>query len=119
MTISGLLKRAADGGRITPDEALLLYTDAPLHALGQAADAVRRLCTAVCDACGRCAADAPPGLVVMRGNLPVIDDVAGAPESPAVTYRCPTGAIRWVVGRQFQEDEVTFASSLEERRAHG
>ena len=37
-----LLDDAAEGGRITPDEALLLYTDAPLHALGQAADAVRR-----------------------------------------------------------------------------
>ncbi|HMC69780.1 MAG TPA: radical SAM protein, partial [Mycobacteriales bacterium] len=42
MTISSLLARAAHGGRITPDEALLLYTDAPLHALGAAADAVRR-----------------------------------------------------------------------------
>src|SRR5580765_345574 len=42
MSIQGLLDRAADGGRITPDEALLLYTDAPLHALGQAADTVRR-----------------------------------------------------------------------------
>ena len=40
--ISRLLDHAAEGGRITPDEALLLYTDAPLHALGQAADAVRR-----------------------------------------------------------------------------
>src|SRR6476646_10184180 len=39
---SPLLERAADGGRISPDEALLLYTEAPLHALGQAADAVRR-----------------------------------------------------------------------------
>ena len=37
-----MLARAADGGRITPDEALELYTDAPLHALGQAADTVRR-----------------------------------------------------------------------------
>src|SRR5689334_816841 len=37
-----LLDRAADGGRISPDEALLLYTDAPLHALGRAADTVRR-----------------------------------------------------------------------------
>ncbi|HZC70040.1 MAG TPA: cyclic dehypoxanthinyl futalosine synthase [Jatrophihabitans sp.] len=42
MTISRLLERAADGGRISPAEALLLYTDAPLHALGEAADAVRR-----------------------------------------------------------------------------
>jgi cyclic dehypoxanthinyl futalosine synthase len=37
-----VLQRAADGGRISPDEALLLYTDAPLHALGEAADTVRR-----------------------------------------------------------------------------
>ena len=40
--IDGILARAADGGRISPDEALLLYTDAPLHPLGEAADAVRR-----------------------------------------------------------------------------
>ncbi|HEV2892023.1 MAG TPA: cyclic dehypoxanthinyl futalosine synthase [Frankiaceae bacterium] len=42
MTIQAILDRAADGGRITPDEALLLYTDAPFHALGHAADEVRR-----------------------------------------------------------------------------
>jgi cyclic dehypoxanthinyl futalosine synthase len=41
-SIAELLEHAAAGGRITPDEALLLYTDAPLHALGEAADAVRR-----------------------------------------------------------------------------
>ena len=40
--IATLLEHAAGGGRITPDEALLLYTDAPLHALGEAADTVRR-----------------------------------------------------------------------------
>jgi len=40
--ISDLLQHAAEGGRISPDEALLLYTDAPLHALGEAADSVRR-----------------------------------------------------------------------------
>ena len=42
MTIDDLLEHAADGGRITADEALYLYTDAPLHGLGEAADAVRR-----------------------------------------------------------------------------
>jgi cyclic dehypoxanthinyl futalosine synthase len=42
VTIQAILDRAADGGRITPDEALLLYTDAPFHALGHAADEVRR-----------------------------------------------------------------------------
>jgi cyclic dehypoxanthinyl futalosine synthase len=40
--IESILQRAADGGRITPEEALLLYTDAPFHSLGEAADAVRR-----------------------------------------------------------------------------
>ena len=42
MEISHLLEHAAAGARISPVEALLLYTDAPLHALGRAADAVRR-----------------------------------------------------------------------------
>jgi cyclic dehypoxanthinyl futalosine synthase len=37
------LDRAAGGGRISADEALALYRDAPFHALGQAADAARRL----------------------------------------------------------------------------
>jgi cyclic dehypoxanthinyl futalosine synthase len=40
--IDEILQRGADGGRIGADEALLLYTDAPLHPLGEAADAVRR-----------------------------------------------------------------------------
>ena len=40
--IADILQRAADGGRISPEEALLLYTDAPFHELGEAADAVRR-----------------------------------------------------------------------------
>jgi len=40
--VRAILDRAADGGRISPEEALTLYTDAPLHSLGRAADAVRR-----------------------------------------------------------------------------
>ncbi len=36
------LDRAAEGGRISEEEALGLYRHAPLHALGQAADAARR-----------------------------------------------------------------------------
>ncbi|MEV3909091.1 cyclic dehypoxanthinyl futalosine synthase [Streptomyces canus] len=40
--LQSVLDRAAGGGRITPEEALDLYRDAPLHALGSAADAVRR-----------------------------------------------------------------------------
>ncbi|MEV8311520.1 cyclic dehypoxanthinyl futalosine synthase [Streptomyces flavidovirens] len=40
--LTAVLDRAAEGGRITPEEALELYRHAPLHALGQTADAVRR-----------------------------------------------------------------------------
>jgi cyclic dehypoxanthinyl futalosine synthase len=40
--IAEILQRGADGGRISTEEALLLYTEAPFHALGEAADAVRR-----------------------------------------------------------------------------
>ncbi|OLB73329.1 MAG: dehypoxanthine futalosine cyclase [Actinobacteria bacterium 13_2_20CM_2_71_6] len=40
--LDDILQRGADGGRISPEEALLLYTEAPFHALGEAADAVRR-----------------------------------------------------------------------------
>src|SRR5436309_4120733 len=40
--LADILQRAADGGRISAEEALLLYTDAPFHELGEAADTVRR-----------------------------------------------------------------------------
>jgi len=40
--IDDILQRAADGGRISEEEALHLYTEAPFHALGEAADTVRR-----------------------------------------------------------------------------
>ena len=85
---------------------LIVQCSAPL-----AAEAARHLCSAACDACGRCAADAAPGLVRMVGNLPVIDYAAGGPAAPAATYRCPTGAIRWVTGDQFLEDEAPVRSA--------
>ncbi|WP_103501188.1 MULTISPECIES: cyclic dehypoxanthinyl futalosine synthase [unclassified Streptomyces] len=40
--LQSTLDRSADGGRISAEEALELYRHAPLHALGGAADAVRR-----------------------------------------------------------------------------
>lgn len=80
---------------------LIVQCRAPL-----AAEAARRLCSAACDACARCAADAAPGLIRMRDNLPVVDYAAGGPAAPAATFRCPTGAIRWVEGEQLTEDEA-------------
>ena len=66
-------------------------------------DAAMALCTAACDACGRCAADAAPGLIRMENNLPVVDYRAGGPALPEATHRCPTGAIQWLEGPQFAE----------------
>lgn len=56
-------------------------------------------CSVACDACGRCALDAPEGVIVMEGGLPVVKRPALAPQK--ATFRCPTGAIAWVDGEQF------------------
>ncbi len=91
------------------DHHLIVQCKAPL-----AADEARRLCRVACDACGRCALDAAPGLIRMEGNLPIIDYAAGGPAEPKATWRCPTGAIAWVEGRQFPEVEVPS----DRRRSH-
>ncbi len=78
---------------------LVVQCKAPL-----AADEARRICKVVCDACGRCAQDAAPGLIQMKNNLPVVDYSAGGPAAPEATYRCPTGAIQWLTGGQFADD---------------
>ena len=65
---------------------------------GAAADA---LCAAACNGCGRCAADAAPGLIQIRNGLAVIDYTKHALADPGATRRCPTGAITWVDGMQF------------------
>jgi RnfABCDGE-type electron transport complex B subunit len=67
-------------------------------------DEARAICAVACDACGRCALDAPEGAIEMSGNLPDIKDHDRAPES--CTFRCPTGAIRWVDGEQFKQMTV-------------
>jgi len=77
---------------------LLVQCRAPL-----AAEAARRICSAACDACERCVADAP-GLLRMRDNLPELIPGSSAIPDPRATFRCPTGAIRWVVGGQYAED---------------
>jgi RnfABCDGE-type electron transport complex B subunit len=76
--------------------ALIVQCKAPLEG-----DEARAVCQVACDACGRCEQDAAPGLITMQNNLPVVDYSAGGPADPAATYRCPTGAIKWVDGEQF------------------
>ena len=71
---------------------------------GAAADA---LCAAACNACGRCAVDAAPGLIQMKNGLAVIDYTKNALADPSATRRCPTNAIVWVDGMQFMNGRPT------------
>lgn len=87
------------------NQHLIVQCKAPLA--GEEAHAV---CAVACDACGLCAQDAAPGLIHMENNLPVVDYSKGGPATPEATLRCPTGAIQWVVGNQFSQEEE-FAES--------
>ncbi|MDP7639719.1 MAG: (Fe-S)-binding protein [Candidatus Hydrogenedentes bacterium] len=62
-------------------------------AMGEEAEAE---CEVACNACGRCAADAPGELVAMEDNLAVVDYSKNHLASKAPTERCPTGAIVWL-----------------------
>jgi Na+-translocating ferredoxin:NAD+ oxidoreductase subunit B len=53
-------------------------------------------CSVACNACGRCALDAMPGVIEMKNNLPVINYELNEITSAAATMRCPTGAIVWL-----------------------
>lgn len=91
---------------VPTNQKLFVQCSTPLS--GEAAMA---LCTVACDACGRCAADAAPGLVRMENNLPVVDYAAGGPALPEAVHRCPTGAIQWLEGRQFGDGEQSKSQS--------
>ena len=82
------------------DRPLLVQCSIPL-----AGEEATTLCSVACDACGRCASDSG-GLLKMIGNLPVRDPESRADPRPEATYRCPTGAIRWVPLGQFDESAV-------------
>jgi len=56
-------------------------------------EAVLADCDVGCDACGRCAADAPD-VITMIDNLPVVDYGRNHNVKQAIE-RCPTGAIMW------------------------
>ncbi|MCK5716783.1 MAG: RnfABCDGE type electron transport complex subunit B [Thiomargarita sp.] len=68
-------------------------------------EAARLLCSTACDACGKCAADAAPGLIRMENNLPLIDYDSGLIATIEATYRCPTASIQWLEGAQFEVTE--------------
>ncbi len=60
-------------------------------------------CKVACTGCGICAADAPEGLITMEHNLPVIHADKVHLQTELAALRCPTGAIKWLPGQQFEE----------------
>ena len=110
--IDDILQRGADGGRITPEEALLLYTEAPFHALGEAADAgaeaacLDGLAFGAALAAAAEAAAATAGrrvtLTTSLASLPgTYDIVAGAPGRPPLRARVAlaAGGSTWAAPR--------------------
>jgi len=84
---------------LTPlNQHLFVQCKSPL-----AGDLALGLCSVACDACGRCAADAAPGLIRMENNLPLVDYSGGGLALPRAVHRCPTEAIQWLEGMQFKE----------------
>lgn len=79
-------------------------------------ESVTLLCSVGCDACGKCAADATPGLIEMSGNLPRIDSESALPMNVEATRRCPTGAIQWLEQNQFA-GQLTEQAASEKRYA--
>lgn len=69
-------------------------------------DAAEAVCSVACNACGRCVADAEPGLISMVDGLATIDYQRIDRENPEAVERCPTGAIAWLDGHQFPELRV-------------
>jgi len=59
-------------------------------------DEAEAQCEVICTACGRCAADAPEGLIEIRNNLAVVDYSKNSLASKVAIERCPTGAIVWL-----------------------
>jgi RnfABCDGE-type electron transport complex B subunit len=85
-------------------QKLFVQCNSPL-----AGEDARSRCAVACDACGRCAADAPAGVIEMVNGLPVINPDRVQEATQSATWRCPTGAIVWLEGEQFSEPLVQIS----------
>lgn len=63
-------------------------------------EAATSVCSVACNACGRCAQDAPAAVTIERG-LAVVHPESLTDASIAAIERCPTSAIVWLHGAQF------------------
>ncbi len=68
-------------------------------------DAAEEKCSVACTACGLCEADAGPGLISMIDNLAVINYDLNHLATHQAIRRCPTNAIVWLEGQQFEDQK--------------
>lgn len=73
-------------------------------------DDVLAQCRVACTACGKCVVDAAPGLISVASGVAVIDYRLNALADESAVARCPTGAIVWLTGAQFQPAQVLAGS---------
>lgn len=83
-----------------------------------AGTSVSVLCSVGCDGCSKCVAAAPAGLMEMKNELPLIHYESGLPVTPDPASVCPTRAIVWVDGGQFNEEESQSESQKRYAQLH-
>ena len=67
-----------------------------------AGDGVHENCKAACTACGKCVLDAAPDLISVASGVAVVDYRLNDRAAMDAVLRCPTGAIVWLEGAQFE-----------------
>lgn len=65
-------------------------------------DEAEGVCSVACTACRKCVADAQPGVIAIVNGLAVVNYDLNESAGPEAIARCPTGAIVWVEGAQFE-----------------
>ena len=77
------------------------------------------VCEVACNGCGKCALDAPEGLIDMVDGLAVIDYTKHELENSDATKRCPTGAIAWVESAQLENRVRASEADVSETAGRG
>lgn len=74
-------------------------------------DDVLEECKVACTACGKCVMDAAPGLISVATGVAVIDYAKIDLEDPKAVERCPTDAIVWLKGAQFDRQRTLVVNA--------
>jgi len=81
-------------------------------------DAALASCSVACTACGKCVADAAPGLITIERGVARVQYDGISLADPAAIRRCPTGAIVWLEGAQFSSRSAGAALPALSGSAH-